>query len=105
MKKTEDATTKRGGARTTGMAFGAHQLNGLTLRWRRYKNGRPIPYVCGHWTEKGVAKQNSASLETNSERAAIEHCLKPRRDAGLPVPTMAAALRVVKAFLDRGPTT
>lgn len=94
---------KRGGARNTGMALGVHEINGLTMRWRRYKNGRPIPTLCGHWTEKGVAKQNSASLETNTERAAIEHCLKPRRDVGLPVPSMAAALRAVHAFLEAGP--
>lgn len=78
-------------------------MNGLTLRWRRYKGGRPIPTACGYWNENGVPRQTSASLVTNPVDVAIENCLAPRAAAGFDVPSMATARRQVRAFVLAGP--
>jgi len=104
MSKTA-APSKRGGSRTTGMSLRDGTLNGIMLRWRRHRGiGRPIPYLLGYWVDvDGVQRQNGASLEANSVVAAIEHALAPRREVGMPVPSISKARAAVNRFLKEGP--
>lgn len=91
--------TNRGGSRVKPgpQSNNTSGLLGITFRWRGHASGGAPRYTLEACVAVGK-KRHTLGMMTKPAKTVLRHAIALRAEAGLPVPSLAAAMRAFEAW-------